>query len=273
MTTSKNRLRNVIDSGELALGLFAHMPSVSTVDIIAYAGYDIVLLDVEHVPYDLMMMENMVRAAEAADRPTLVRLAGPEPTMIARVLDTGADGVLLPRCSSREEAEQLVRMCRIPPLGDRGACPASRSARYRMSPMDEYVDRANDTVVAVMIETREGLENVEEIVSVPGIDAVVVGPDDLACALGFDHTTVGDPIYSRDGVIADARDRVCKAAKAADVTYMHFAMAPEYIEEWLAREPETRIFFQATDTIHLGRALTALASSSKEAGRKALASA
>ena len=116
------------------------------------------LLDQEHVPYDLQMLENMVRAAEAADRATLVRLDGLDPAKIARVLDTGANGVLLPRCSSKQEAEELVKACRIPPtIGDRGACPASRSARYRMMPMDEYVDRANDTVVAIMIETKKAL--------------------------------------------------------------------------------------------------------------------
>ena len=101
----------------------------------------------------------MVRVVENHRIATLVRMYGLEPYMIARVLDTGADGIKLSP-SSRQEAEDLVKMCKLRPIGVRGACPASRQAKYRLIPDEEYTRLTNQAVVVVGIETKEGLEHV-----------------------------------------------------------------------------------------------------------------
>ncbi len=251
----ENRLRQLFHSGRVVFGIFAMVPSAAMVDMIGYAGFDFVRLDLEHTPYDLELLENMVRAAEAARIPTLVRMYGPDPYMIARVLDTGADGILLAQCSSKQEAEDLVRMCRLRPMGIRGACPASREAKYRIMPMEEYKRQANQKVVAIMIENKEGLEHAEEILSVPGIDVVQVAPDDLCISLGV---SIDDP------VIAKARERIIKLAKSAGVSYMHSAFTPEAVGEWLQRHKDIRIFGMAADAILITRSLQALVQRSRE---------
>ncbi|MFC2024900.1 HpcH/HpaI aldolase/citrate lyase family protein [Chloroflexota bacterium] len=256
----ENRLRQLFQSGRFAMGMFVFIPSGTIVDLAGYAGFDYLLFDTEHVSYDLGAMENLQRTAEAAQLPTLVRVPHPDPYLIARILDMGVDGILCAQVSSKQQAEDLVRFCRIPPVGERGACPGSRSAKYRLMSSDEYHRRTNDAVISIMIESKEGVEHAEEILSVPGIDGVIVGGDDLAASLG-----VSDREHPK---VSEARKHVIKVAESAGVTFITAVTTTEVLEYWLQSEKNLRIFHCTTDAWQIGNCFRGFVQRSRELAGK-----
>ncbi len=242
----QNKLRQLFKSGNVTVGMLIGIPTPTIVDMAGCAGFDWLVLDTEHCTYDLEVLENMARAADSRGVPTLVRVYGPDPHLITKVLDTGVDGVMLARCSTKQQAEDLVKFCRLPPLGDRGPEPATRAAMYGTMTMKDYERRVNDAVVAIMIETKEGLENIDELMSVPGIDAVAVGPSDLSWSLGVER---GGPEFR------EAAYRVYKSALAAGVIPIRTLLSPEAIRDYLPREGELRVFHWAADRLVITRYL------------------
>jgi 2-keto-3-deoxy-L-rhamnonate aldolase RhmA len=233
-----NRFRQLFLSGKFAAGTMLFLPSEVMVDVVGWAGFDYVMFDQEHASYDVACIERLVRAAEAHDLPSLARLAGPDPILIQRVLDTGVDALMFSRVKSAAEAEEIVALTRLAPLGKRGACPGSRSAHYFFLDKDEYTRRANDVAVTLMIETKEALAEIDAILAVPGIDGVVVGKSDLAYSLGVD----------RDGPeVAEAQARVMELAREAGVGMMVHVRDAEDIVPWLEQPDGPRVFWYSVD--------------------------
>lgn len=188
------------------------IPSPTVVEALAASPFDALLIDAEHSPLSIEGLEGMLRAADIAPKPTLVRV--PEVGWyIPRVLDLGAAGVVVPRVETADQARDAVERTRYAPEGKRGAGPA-RGQSYGAT-MTDYVALANDSLLlAVQIESAAGLEAADEILAVPGIDVVVIGPFDLATSLG---TTVGSDRHREAvGRIFAAADRhgVAKGAFA-----------------------------------------------------------
>ena len=256
----ENKLRKLFKSKELALGMFVFIPSEAIVDLAGYAGFNYVLFDTEHASYDIRVIENLQRTAEAAGLATLVRISNLDPYLIARVLDTGVDGVHFARISTREQAEQLVKLCRIPPVGERGACPGSRSAKYRVMPMNEYHQKTNDAVISIMIESKEGIENAEEILSVPGIDGVAVGVDDLCTTLGV--------MDREDPLVWEARSRVIKIADSKGITFIAGGTTPEILTEIRRRDNSVHVFNFTTDAWQIANCFQGLITRTKELASK-----
>lgn len=167
---------------EFLVGTFVTVSAPDLVESMGQIGLDFVLLDGEHCAFGMAEMEALIRGADIADLPAVVRVAelGPD---ISKVLDLGAAGIMVPRIETTLEAQEVVRRSRYAPDGDRGVGPG-RAAGYGAG-MKSYIENANENLlVIVQIETAKGLENVAEITAVPGIDAVCVGPFDLAMAIG-----------------------------------------------------------------------------------------
>ena len=165
-------------------GLFASIPHPGAVDLIGAAGYDFVIVDAEHVMVNPETLENMIRAAECANITPLVRVGGVQPDAILRALDAGAQGIVVPHVSSKSEAEQIVAAARYHPLGNRGIS-GGRTTGFGTLSLPEYFERANrEIMVVVMIEDKEGVEQLESILSVPGIDLVLEGAVDLSQSYG-----------------------------------------------------------------------------------------
>lgn len=212
------------------------------VDLVGYAGFDYVMFDQEHASYDVACIEGLVRAAEARNLPSIARLPNPDPYLIQRVLDTGIDGLMFSRVMSAADTEKIVSMCRLAPVGLRGACPGSRAGHYFFSDKADYARRANETAVVLMIETREGLAEIEQILAVPGVDGIVVGKSDLAYSLGVD----------RDGPeVAEAQARVFKLAREAGVGVMAHVRHAEDIEPWLQESDGPRVFWYSVDLLQI----------------------
>jgi 2-keto-3-deoxy-L-rhamnonate aldolase RhmA len=250
-----NGFRRLLKS-EFAAGIFSFIPSEMVVDIAAYAGFHFMVFDTEHGTDDISVIERLVRAAAAVGIAPVVSFAQtPDPSFINRVLDTGVDALIFARISTRQEAEAVVRNSRIAPLGDRAPFLGSRAGHFFRISGDEYVRRANDVVIAVLIETKEGLDNAEEIVSVEGLDAVAVGPSDLADSLGV----------ARDGPeVKAAIERVTGLARAKGKGVMAPAKDFAELESHLRHQDGPRVFWFASDTYHISNHFHELIEKSRE---------
>ncbi|WP_166875915.1 HpcH/HpaI aldolase/citrate lyase family protein [Salinibacterium sp. ZJ450] len=177
-TAAPASLRAALDQGAL-VGTFQLIGHTTVTEALVYAGADAIVVDAEHAALDLTTIEQLVRAGSGR---VIVRV--PEiSSAISRSLDTGAAGIVVPHVESAAQAVALVDAVRFPPLGSRGI-GAARAAQYGFG-MADYLATANDSLLAIaMVETREGLERVDEIAAVDGLDLIFIGPTDLAASLG-----------------------------------------------------------------------------------------
>jgi 2-keto-3-deoxy-L-rhamnonate aldolase RhmA len=217
MRISSRNIRAKLESGDRVFGTIVQTPSPEVVEIVGYTGFDFVWLDAEHGTMDLRDIAVLVRSAEASGMDTIVRVPDANPSFIQRVLDIGATGILVPHVRSADNAAAIVAAAKFPPLGVRGACPATRATGHYTENWIAECRRADqDTIVWGLIEDIEGVEDIEKIVAVPGLDGIIFGPFDLAQSMGFD----GD--ISRAEIVA-MHSRVAKAARMAGVEMVSIA--------------------------------------------------
>src|SRR5574341_586816 len=184
-----NHVKRALREGRPTAGSWLHLCSVISAEIMSRAGFDWLLIDMEHGHGDYQMLLGQLQAIEGCPVIPIVRVQWNDPAVVKRVLDLGAYGVMVPWVGSRAEAEAAVRATKYPPEGVRGIAGSHRASGYGRHAA-EYWKRANEEIlVVVQIETRGALAEIGEIVRVPGIDVVFVGPADLSAALGH----VGDP--------------------------------------------------------------------------------
>lgn len=205
-----NPLKLAIESDRMVFGTIVSMPNPGNVEAVGHAGYDFVIIDMEHTPIDFGHVPIMLAAADATGLVPLVRVGTPDANPILRVLDSGTLGIVLSHVTSREEAEALVRACRYPPLGVRGVSGASRAAGYGRADFLEHVEMSNQEILTIaLIEDAKGAEAIDDIASVDGLDVLFPGPGDLSASLGLlgrhDHPTVEQYV-----------DRIAKAARSRD---------------------------------------------------------
>jgi 4-hydroxy-2-oxoheptanedioate aldolase len=250
-----NAFRRLLKS-EFAAGMFSLIPSETIVEIAGYAGFHFMAFDTEHGTHDLAMIDRLVRASKAVGMASVVHLPHqPDPHFITRVLDLGVDGLIFARISSRQEAEAVVQSSRLAPLGTLGPYPYLRTGHYFRMPADEYLRRANGIAIVVLIETKEGLDDIEGILSVDGIDGVAVGPVDLSDALGV----------ARDGPeIKAAIARVNSLARAKGKSVMAAAKDFDELESHLRTKDGPRVFWYAVDTYQISNYFHMLMERSRE---------
>lgn len=172
-----------IRSGERLLGTLLRMPGESLVELTGLVGMDFVLIDTEHGPADQLPLAHHLTAATAAGIGALVRVGNL--SEVLRVLDLGADGIVVPHVSTPDRAREVVAAARYPPTGVRGFASYTRAGRFGLRTGAEHRDAtARGTAVIVMLEDEAGIAAAAEIAAVPGVDAVWVGPADLAVAMG-----------------------------------------------------------------------------------------
>lgn len=205
-----NRLKRKLKDGQRTAGAWLQLCSPIAAEIMADAGFDWLLIDMEHGHGDYQTLLAQLQAIDGSGVTPLVRVQGNDAMVIKRVLDLGAHGVVVPWVSSRDECATAVRACKYPPDGIRGMAGSHRAAGFgRFGP--EYWKRANSEVlVVVQIETREAVQDIDAMLAVPGVDVAFVGPADLSAALGH----VGD---ARHPEVVEAIAAVERAARKADV--------------------------------------------------------
>ncbi|MBL8583133.1 MAG: 4-hydroxy-2-oxovalerate aldolase [Rhizobiaceae bacterium] len=231
-------------AGGSVLGTFVSIPHPVAVEVTASAGPDFVCIDWEHAQIARDAIENLVRASDVRGVPAMVRVPGHAPEAVAAVLDAGAQGVLIPRVSTAAQAALAVKAARYPPVGERGVGPG-RAAGYGYR-IPEYLSRANaETVVAVQVETAEGLANVDAIAATPGVDVIFVGPGDLSVSLAAIGPAGAERLAAAIEIILAAAQRHGKVAGI-------FCPGSAEVGRWAERG--ARFFVVASDAMFLGGA-------------------
>jgi len=181
-----NRTLQRLRDRQIVVGtMIAECAAPEVVRALARAGFDFVIVDNEHGAFDLEANAGMYRAARTTEMELLVRVPDAQYHLIARTLDAGADGVMVPRVEAAEQARRAVAAIKYPPAGQRGCSQRANHTDQAPEPLREYTEHLNaHTMVIVQIETRAGVERADEIAAVPGVDVALIGPADLSVSLG-----------------------------------------------------------------------------------------
>jgi len=177
--------------------------------IFAAAGYDFAFIDMEHGNYSMETVADLIRGAKSVGIATIIRVPHLETYFISRVLDAGADGIMVPMTSTKEQAERIVRYSKYAPLGQRGFGGQLGHTDYRPVKAAEFMKEVNEgTLIVAQIETKEAIENIDAILSVDGIDVGLIGPNDLSISLGIPDQLNSEMInHAIEKVVEVARKR------------------------------------------------------------------
>ncbi len=178
------QLKEIWQSGTVSFGAWITCSDPAVAAAVCNAGYEWVFVDGEHCPYNPTSLREVIAAIRARDVVPIVRVADNQEWLIKQVLDLGAEGVVVPLLTTAEDARRAVAACRYPPLGVRGFFP--RDASNYFKELEHYRSTIDERVMVVLqVEHRDAVENLDAILSVAGIDAVLIGPADLSYSLGF----------------------------------------------------------------------------------------
>jgi len=197
----KNAMKEKISRGETAFGVSLMFPSPQLVEMIAYAGFDWVLIDCEHGSIGLADVEVMAMAADASGITPIARPRSNESANIQAVMDRGVKGVQVPHVNTRSDAERIVKAVKFGAGAYRGLAAGTRPDRWGLGPkMTDFVVEANDTsLVCAQIEHQDAVSNIDEIVAVDGIDVFFIGPSDLSQSMGYPGDPKAPPVAEAIG--------------------------------------------------------------------------
>ncbi|MAG13597.1 MAG: aldolase [Spirochaetales bacterium] len=182
----KSKVKRNLREGKPSLFITIHLTDASLFELISSMAVDCIWMDMEHHAYSLETANKLIRASRVGDIDVMVRPAKWEYLQISRVLETGATGILYPRCDNAEEAATVVRWAKFFPVGRRGADGGNPDMPYLSLPLDEYIKTANEeTFVGIQIEDQKALDNAEEMARVEGVDFIFLGPADFSILGGF----------------------------------------------------------------------------------------
>jgi 4-hydroxy-2-oxoheptanedioate aldolase len=201
----ENKLKSIWARGEAVVNGWLSIPSAFSAEVMAHQGFDSLTVDMQHGVIDYQVAVTMLQGISTTGVMPLARVPWNDPARIMKILDAGAYGVICPMVNTRDEAEALVRACKYPPRGYRSWGPV-RASIYAGA---DYGDHANDDIVVMpMIETAEAMRNLDDILSVPGVDGVYVGPSDLSLALGLKPR-----LDQTDAPVVEAQQKIVEACK------------------------------------------------------------
>jgi len=204
----ENKTRAKLEAGETVFGINMRFPSPEMVEMMGAMGFDYALFNLEHEAYDERDLVHSIRAAEAFDITPMIRLPN-DPDVMRRFLEAGVQGIHVARINTAQDAQRVVNAVRFHPQGTRTFSTGGRASDYGIGSTEkEALDFANrQNMITLQVEEAEGIRNLDEILAVPGVDAIQIGPKDLWQSLGFaDYAKVWD-------VVEDALRRCAKAGK------------------------------------------------------------
>jgi 4-hydroxy-2-oxoheptanedioate aldolase len=215
-----NRVKALLKAGKTAIGVSMVLPSPPAAEILAQAGFDWLWIDMEHAALNLETAHRMIQATQGTETVPIVRVVWNLHWLAKPVLDMGAMGVIMPQVSSKQEAVDAVQAVRYPPEGVRGLFPGFAALRWGLS-VPEYLKIANKEIMAILlIEHIEAVNRIEEILTVPGIDLIFVGPGDLSASMGL----LGQATHTR---VEEAIQKVLAATKKAKIPVGIPAVTPD----------------------------------------------
>lgn len=223
---TKNTNKNFADrlrQGETLIGTLMALDSADVAEILALSGYDWLFLDTEHGAYDPARTKSMLQAASPT--PCLIRIPCAEEIWVKKALDIGAAGIIVPQVNTADDVRAVMQWSKYTPQGNRGI-GIGRAHDYGLN-TSAYIQNANrDTLVVIQAETRQSIENIDEITSVDGIDAILVGPNDLSASLG-------KPGKLSDDVVTDAIGKVRDSCQARNIPLGIFGVTADSVKPYM----------------------------------------
>jgi len=262
MSMNDNAFRQCLESGKPSIGAWLGLPDNSAAEIMAGAGFDWLLIDHEHAPYELRDVLSHLQVIAGYDVAPVVRPASANPVLLKKLADVGAQSFIVPMIDTADEAADVVRALRYPPGGQRGmGTSLARAARWNGRP--GYIDSANENMcIVVQAETRSALANLDAIAATDGIDGVFIGPADLSASMGHPgnagHPDVEEAILSGLATIR-------AAGKHAGLLCLDLDRVPHYVEHG------ADFVGIAVDTLLLGNAARRLVAKARDGGAGATA--
>ncbi|MBA7554260.1 2-keto-3-deoxy-L-rhamnonate aldolase [subsurface metagenome] len=243
-------IKEKMNRGEFVVGPFMKSRDPAMAEIVGLAGFDFAILDMEHSALSIESMEDLIRMAEVRGIDSIVRVPEISESAISGPLDAGASGVLVPHVDTRKQAEEVVFLSKFSPLGERGMDVFARAADYSHLPKEVFLREANrKTLLIVQIEGKKGVENLDEILQVKGLDTIFVGPYDLSQSLGvpgeIDHPKVVEKIKQVVG-------KVRKAGLSLGIYVDDVETAKKWIDlgvQFIALLVDAVIFFRACQSL------------------------
>lgn len=221
-----NQLKRKLKQGEVVIGPFINCAYPAFIEICGLAGFDFAIIDMEHGPLHTLVAEDLCRAADCVGLAPVVRVRKNDPPQIQRALDIGSAGVQVPQIETKEDAQAVVKNSKYSPLGSRGLSFNTRAGLYTAAGT-QITNKLNDeSLVIVHVEGRLGVENIEEIVTVPHIDVIFLGPYDLSQSLGI-------PGQVRDSRVSDLMQKCVTSIRNAGKAAGTFADNPEVAKQWI----------------------------------------
>jgi 4-hydroxy-2-oxoheptanedioate aldolase len=222
----ENTLKTKWARGEVTVNGWLSIPSSFSAEVMSHQGFDSLTVDMQHGVVDYQVAVTMLQAISTTGVIPLARVPWNDPGRLMKILDAGVYGVICPMISTREQAEALVQACRYPPRGFRSWGPV-RASIYAGT---DYGDHANqDVLVIPMIETAQAMENLDDILSVPGVDAIYVGPADLSLALGCTPR-----LDQTDAPVVEAQKKIVAACKRHGIIAGIHNNTAEYASKMIA---------------------------------------
>ena len=234
-----DRIEKKLAAGEVLFGSHVFCGSPMLTEAMAMTGFDMLWIDMEHTAIGIESLQNNLIAARAGGTPAFVRIPWNDKVLAKPVIDMGVDGIIFPYIRSAGDARAAVAACEYPPAGERGYGPL-RALDYGAIPQTEFVDREYRKMLRILqIEHIDAVDHLEEILDVEGIDAYVVGPNDLSASVGhIGRVTHPEmiPIYDRIGKAMTERGKIFGVS---------MGFVPDVIEDWLRRG--ARMIFAGND--------------------------
>ncbi len=256
MTAVKNPFRECLESGETTFGSWLGLPDNSVAEIMAGAGFDWLLVDHEHAPFELRDVLSHLQVLAGYDVAPVVRPASGDPVLLKKLADIGAQSFIVPMIDTPAEAAAVVAALRYPPDGQRGlGTSLARAARWNGRP--GYAQSANDGMcIIVQAETATAMGQIDAIAATPGVDGVFIGPSDLSASMGH----LGKPGHPDvEKAITDGLAAIRATGKHAGLLCLNPARIPHYVD------CGANFIGVAVDTLLLGNAARGLVSSLKNA--------
>ncbi len=240
------KLINNLKNNTFSVGPFAKTSDPAMIEVMGLAGFDFFIIDLEHGPNTIETAQNLIRAASLHGMTPVVRVGENNESQISKALDIGASGVQVPQIGNKEDALKVVEAAKFAPLGKRGVCRYVRSAGYSSMDKGVYFKTSNEnSLIILQIEGKEGIENLDGILNVGGVDIIFIGPYDLSQSLGLTGQ------ISHPDVVKAMKD-VVKRAKAKGKVVGTFVETPEEVKMWkemgvlyLSYKVDVGIFYDA----------------------------
>ena len=222
----ENKLKEKLINGHSVIGPFCKISSTSLVEISALAGFDFVIIDMEHGPVSIESVQNLLNAAQSHGLQVVVRIRENSPSNILQILDIGVQSIQVPQINNVLDAQKVVNSSYYYPKGDRGMCRYVRSASYSKLNKNKYFDSANSEILTIVhIEGIDGINNLKEIMAIDDIDVIFLGPYDLSQSCGFPGQ------INHPDVINKMKESV-KLAKDCKKIIGTFCESPEDVQKW-----------------------------------------